>query len=57
MVKFFREHLDETTFEVLKLVGIGLAVGGVLGTILGVVLNHEIAEVNAARATQEAPCP
>ena len=57
MIEFLRKHLDETTFEVLKLVGIGLAVGGILGMILGAVLNHEIAEVNEARATLEVLCP
>jgi hypothetical protein len=57
MVEFLRKHLDETTFEVLKLVSLAFAVGGVIGAILGAILNNEIAEVNAAREAVEVLCP
>ncbi len=56
MVEFLRKYLNETTFEVLKIVIPALAAGSVCGLILSSVLNHEIAEMNS-RATLEVPCP
>ncbi|GAG36357.1 unnamed protein product [marine sediment metagenome] len=57
MVKFFRAHLSEQDREIIKIVALAFVVGGVCGAIFGAVLNHEIAEVNAARVAQEILCP
>ena len=57
MVKFFHDHLTETDIELLKLMALAFAAGSLIGAILGVILNHEIAEVNAARAAVEVLCP
>ena len=57
MVKFFRDHLTATDIELLKLMTLAFAAGALIGAILGAIFNHEIAEVNAARAAVEVLCP
>jgi hypothetical protein len=56
--KFLREsRLSETAAEIVELAVLAVAAGVIGGLLLSGVLNHEIAEVNAARAILEVPCP
>jgi Mg2+/citrate symporter len=59
IAKFFREsaRLSETAAEIVELAVLAIAAGVIGGLLLSSVLNHEIAEVNAARVTLEIPCP